>query len=93
MTATSGRTVTIYVDTYRLQGVNERTWNAYRFSWIAFDSDEPGARILFDCHEPKGPHWHVDGDEVGKPFEWAGLDAAEELFFQKVEERFSKERD
>ncbi len=90
MTVASG-TIAIYVDTFQLQGVKDpSSWGAYRFSWIAFDPDEPGARVLVDCHEPKGPHWHIDGDEVGQPFTWTGLKEAEDFFFQKVEERFGK---
>ncbi len=59
-------------------------------SWIAFDPEEEGARVLFDCHEPKGPHWHIDDDEEGQLFVWQGLKEAEDLFFQKVEERFGR---
>ncbi|MBI4402643.1 MAG: hypothetical protein HY537_00690 [Deltaproteobacteria bacterium] len=91
MTVASGRTIAIYVDTFHLQGAKDpSSWKAYRFSWVAFAPDEPGARVLFDCHEPKGPHWHIDGDEVGQAFAWTGLEEAEELFFQKVEERFGR---
>jgi hypothetical protein len=60
----------------------------YRFSWIAFDPLEPGPRILFDCHAPKGPHLHVDGDPVGVPYQWISLAEAEKFFFAKVQERF-----
>ena len=90
MTVSSGRIIAIYADTFQLPGKDLSSWNAYRFSWIAFDPDETSARVLFDCHEPKGPHWHIDSDEVGQPFTWTGLKEAEEFFFQKVEERFGE---
>ena len=91
ITVGSGRTIAIYVDTFQLRGAKDSSsWQAYRFSWIAFDPDESDAKVLFDCHEPKGPHWHIDGDKVGHPFAWKGLKEAEDLFFEKVEERFGK---
>ena len=91
MTVASGRTIAIYVDTFRLRGAKDpSSWEAYRFSWIAFDPDETGARVLFDCHKPKGPHWHIDEDEVGQPFTWKGLKEAEDFFLEKVEEKFGQ---
>lgn len=91
MNVENGRVITVYIDTFQIQGVRlTGSWQAYRFSWIAFDPEEEGARVLFDCHEPKDPHWHIDDDEEGQPFIWKGLKEAEELFFQKVEERFGK---
>lgn len=62
----------------------------YRFSWIAFDRESPEKRVLFDCHPPKGPHFHLDEDREGVPFEWTSLAAAIEFFRQKVREHFGE---
>lgn len=64
--------------------------DGYRFSWIAFDPDMPNERILFDCHDPKGPHVHIDNDPDGDPIEWTTLDNAYELFFERVRNRFGE---
>lgn len=62
----------------------------YRFSWIAFDKEEPAMRVLFDCHPPKGPHFHIDEDKRGQSFTWSSLPAAIQLFYLKVKERFGE---
>jgi hypothetical protein len=56
-TTRTGRTVEIQMDLYQLSGTSGRDGNDYRFSWIAFDTEDPMRRILFDCHPPKGPHF------------------------------------
>lgn len=85
------RIVTIYMDLFHVPGGHEKGLpEGYKFSWIAFDPLEAGARILFDCHPPKGPHLHVDADPVGVPYQWESLEAAEKFFFGKVQERFGK---
>lgn len=61
--------------------------DGYRFSWIAFDVDNPDCRVLFDCHPPKGPHIHVDGQpEV--LVHWVSIENTEEEFFKKVQDHF-----
>lgn len=81
--------VVVFMDLYKLAddraGVSPE---GYRFSWIAFDPEDESTRVLFDCHPPKGPHIHVDGDREGTPFEWRSLDEAQALFFEKVAEKF-----
>ena len=85
------RSVTIYMDLFHVSGGHEKGLpEGYKFSWIAFDLLEPGPRILFDSHAPKGPHLHVDSDPVGVPYQWVSLDEAEKFFFDKVQERFGK---
>lgn len=59
-----------------------------RFSIVAFKESLPSDAIVMDCHPPKGPHYHLDGNEIA--FEWDGLDKAEEKFWQIVEEKFGK---
>ena len=63
---------------------------AFKFSWIAFDPENPMKRVLFDCHPPKGPHFHLDGDLDGQPFAWVTLEESVALFRKKVEEHFGK---
>ena len=86
-----GGVVVIYMDLYQVAddaklGLPE----GYRFSWIAFDSDNPLDRVLFDCHSPKGPHFHIGNDQEGTPYQWRGLKEAEQDFFKKVEAHFGE---
>lgn len=62
--------------------------DGFRVSMIAFRSDSPERMVLLDCHPPKGPHYHLGDKEVS--FEWQGLDAADELFWNLVEKEFGK---
>ena len=85
------RPIAVYMDLYKLpEGHFQSFPQGFRFSWIAYDPEEPSARVLFDCHHPKGPHVHVDSDPEGQPFLWTTLDDAYALFFKKVEERFGE---
>ncbi len=59
----------------------------FRFSWIAFDVENKEQRVLFDCHPPKGPHIHIDGDQEIK-FKWISLEETEIFFFENVQARF-----
>ena len=89
LTCENGRIVSVFMDLYHLPEGHPRAFpEGYRFSWIAFDSVNESAQVLFDCHAPNGPHFHVDSDSNGKPFEWSSLEHAHELFFQKVRVRF-----
>ena len=77
------------MDVYRLPEGHPKTFPEwYRFSRIAYDTENEMARVLFDCHEPKGPHTHVDDDGEGMPFDWKSIEAAYDLFFERVKERF-----
>ena len=51
----AGGTVEVHMDLYEV--TKKKGQPEYRFSWIAFDIDNPMRRILFDCHPPKGPHF------------------------------------
>jgi hypothetical protein len=85
----SGRLLVVVMDLYRLPDGHPKSFpEGYRFSWIAFDPDEEGARVLFDCHHPKGPHVHLDDDQEGEPIEWTTVDEAYVLFFDTIRERF-----
>ena len=59
----------------------------YKFSWIAFNIDNPDERVLFDNHPGKPPHYHID-KKPSVYFKWISLAASRKLFFQKVYERF-----
>ena len=85
------RLVAVYMDLYRLPKGHSKSFpEGFRFSWIAYDPEDPSIRVLVDSHPPKGPHIHRDGDPVGEPFEWTTLDAAYSLFFAKIRERFGE---
>lgn len=85
-TTLRGETVEIYMDLYKI--LSQNTEDAYRFSWIAFDPNNPTKRVLFDSHPPKGPHFHLDNDTDGKPFVWVSIEDAIRLFREKVSEYF-----
>lgn len=85
----SGKAVQIVMDLYKIQGRDAAKHpDGFRFSWIAFDPEEPGRRVLFDSHPPKGPHFHIDGDKVGVTEAWESLDAAYGKFFKAVARHF-----
>lgn len=60
--------------------------DGFKLSFIAFRNDEPTRKVLLDCHPPKGPHYHIGEAEFS--FEWSGLEDAEKLFWQLVENEF-----
>ncbi len=79
------------MDLYKLAKGHPKSFpEGYRFSWIAFDPDQPLKRVLFDCHEPKGPHVHIDDDLQGELIEWTTLEQIYELFFRKIRTRFGE---
>lgn len=78
----------VAMDLYKLPSEAEGYPEGYKFSWIAFDPEEPSNRVLFDSHPPKGPHIHIDEEKIGVPYEWKGLDEAQTFFEAKIQERF-----
>ncbi len=78
------------MDLYKLEEASEVDGSAFRFSWIAFDPDNPMRRVLFDSHPPKGPHFHIDEDPSGQPFIWESVDAAIQLFQDKITAHFGE---
>lgn len=94
ITTKSGIVVVIFMDLYRLPRSARKEYpEGYKFSWIAYDLDKEEKRILFDCHDLKGPHTHLDGEKTGKPFRWTSLDAATTLFFKTIKEHFGDSED
>ena len=90
ITVTGQRSISVEMDLYKLPSAQGGYPDGYKFSWIAFDPNEPLERILFDIHPPKGPHLHIDGDPVGTPYVWLGLSEAEEFFVSQTEARFGE---
>ena len=58
-----------------------------KFNWIAFNKHNPKEKVLFDNHEGKGPHYHID-NQSETFFTWISLTHATTLFYQKITERF-----
>jgi hypothetical protein len=86
---TQGKPIAISMDLYKLPEPFDPTYpDGYRFSWIAYEDKEPSNRVLFDCHSPKGPHMHIDGDKEGVRFKWESVAQARSLFFKTVVDRF-----
>ena len=74
---------------YKIHGEAGKQYpDGYRFGWIAFDRFNKMKSVLFDCHPPKGAHYHIDGEQPGTSFEWTGLNDATTLFWMKVWEHF-----
>ncbi len=86
----AGGIVEIHMDLYKVEDSAGLSGSEFRFSWIAFDSDNPMRRVLFDSHPPKGPHFHVDDDSKGQAFAWVSVSDAIRLFREKVEEHFGE---
>ena len=85
--------VEIRMDVYRVEeSEGQKFPEGYRFSWIAFDRYDPQSKVLFDCHPPKGPHFHIN-EAIEEGFEWQGLEDAMELFWQKVWGHFGERDD
>ncbi len=92
--AISDRIVVMKMDLYELELLETEaisdSSSRYRFSWIAFDQEDPEMRVLFDSHLPKGPHFHIDGDQDGQPFAWFSIQDAIQFFHTKVTEHFGE---
>lgn len=87
----SGDPLVIYMDLFQLPPPFDSSFpEGYKFSWTAFNPLDRDNRVLFDCHIPKGAHYHVDDDSEGKSFEWKSLKEAEELFVKTVQEKFGE---
>jgi hypothetical protein len=87
----SGRIVVIEMDLYKLPDASTGDLGSqFRFSWIAFDEEAPNQRVLFDCHAPKGMHFHLDEDKEGRSFTCASIAEAIQLFQEKVKEHFGE---
>ncbi len=88
---TKGFEVEVRMDLYKIDGPHSVNFpEGYRFGWIAYDRYNRSNRILFDCHPPKGPHFHVGDDKVGISFQWESLPKAMDFFWQKVWEHFGE---
>ena len=86
-----GKRIQIFMDLFLLPAPCESCFpEGFKFSWIAFEEDMPEARILFDCHSPKGPHMHIGQNLMDSPFEWQSLSVAQDLFYSKVIEFFGE---
>lgn len=86
----TGESVVICMDLYKLPEKGTEPSSEFRFSWIAFDPNNSNRRVLFDSHSPKGPHFHLDDDNEGQPFQWVSLEDAIRLFREKVAEHFGE---
>ncbi|OFZ82726.1 MAG: hypothetical protein A2583_05130 [Bdellovibrionales bacterium RIFOXYD1_FULL_53_11] len=84
----SGRVVMVYMDLFRLPPGHPDSYpEGLRFSWIAFDPDDDSLKVLFDCHDPKGAHIHINNGKP-TPIKWTSVDDAQGLFFSAIREVF-----
>jgi hypothetical protein len=86
----NGRIVSIRMDLFAIEGSTTGA-DGFRFSWIAFDLEEPDRSVLFDNHPPKGPHFHKHGKETS--FEWNGVPHALRMFVNLVRLEFGDHPD
>ena len=82
--------VLVKMDLYKIQGKEAKEHpGGFRFSWIAFNAENPSEKVLFDSHPPKGPHFHLNNDSLGVSFKWESLEKTEKLFFELVSQHFN----
>ena len=86
----NGQIVSIRMDLFAIEG-NASGADRFRFSWIAFDFEEPDRSVLFDNHPPKGPHFHKRGQETS--FSWNGVPHALAMFVDLVRLEFGNHAD
>ena len=82
----SGKRVFIKIELLKLATKKPEFPQGYKFKWIAFNRDEPDEKVLFDNHTGKAPHYHVNGKQSF--FIWESRWHAQQLFYQKVIEKF-----
>lgn len=85
-----GFQIRIYMDLFEIDAPSNPQalfLDRFKFSWIAYDTNNPSRRILVDCHEPFGIHLHID-QQPHLPFEAKTLDDASGFFMEKVVEHF-----
>lgn len=58
----------------------------YKMSWIVLNLFNKKERVLFDNHNQKPPHYHID--EQQEFFKWKSLAETEKLFWQMVYQKF-----
>ena len=87
-----GKQVVVEMDLFEVSGPGaDLLPGGYRFSWIAFNAQNPLERVLFDSHPPKGPHFHIDNQKNEIKIEWTSLTQIEKLFFCMVSRHFDIE--
>ena len=80
-----------------LVGLSMRLWHfpnvqkvdfpeGYRLSWIVFLLVNKKHQVLFDNHQGKKPHYHLDDKE--NFFKWKSLAETEKMFWQMAYEKF-----
>lgn len=83
----SGEELFVILDVFKIPPPEDQKFpDGFKFSFLAFNEENPDDKVLLDCHPPKKPHFH---DKDGE-FEWTGIDAAIDLFWEKVEIKFGK---
>ena len=84
-----GKQIVVEMDLFDVSGPGAEVLpGGYRFSWIAFNAQNPMERVLFDSHPPKGPHFHIDNRKNEIKIEWTSLTQVEQLFFRTVARHF-----
>jgi hypothetical protein len=81
--------VAVEIEVFKIPPPNDRDYpEGLKVSMIAFRQDNPETKLLLNCHPPKGPHIHIN--ELEEPFLWTGLEAAFDIFWNRVESIFGK---
>lgn len=85
----SGKMITIEMKLVKFPSDKRSEYpEGYKFNWIAFNQDYPKKKVLFDNHFGKEPHFHIDDHE--EFFVWISKEKTQQLFFQKVKEKFGE---
>ncbi|MGK5081756.1 hypothetical protein WDW37_00500 [Bdellovibrionota bacterium FG-1] len=85
---TDGREIDIRMDLFQIPATDADKYpGSVKFSWIAFERENPERYVLFDSHPPKGPHSHTpSGDEI--LLSWTNVGEMEDRFFKAIETHF-----
>lgn len=86
-----GGRVVLVMDVYEVipDGRKGLFLGRFRLSWVAFDSEDPEVRVLFDSHPPVGLHYHID-DGPQKALKVDSLEEAVLEFEKKVVHHFGE---
>lgn len=92
VTANTGEALRVIIEVWKIPHPEGLKYpDGFRFSIVAFLESNTEDSLVLDCHPPKGPHYHLNGEE--KSFKWTGFDEAEALFWKVLEQKFGKIRE
>jgi hypothetical protein len=83
-----GGSVRIFMDCYKIDSLNVGFGEAFTFSWIAYDPEDPARKVLMDQHSGKPCHLHIGDREVELKVKFDSIDEAVLAFSLEVRKYF-----